>query len=174
MPPPTTTHHQPKYIHHHLPPSTTTHHQPKYIYHHTQPPKNGPAPSKSQNILIYCITSFWHCFNSFFFYEMQYSFPWWRFCVMKFWSVCFSNSKFLLHFTIFKFFKLMFQEFKLTRFKSWLQYFICFINKIVMLTYYQESKQPKKTDHYIYWIMCRIPPGACCYASTVNFNVEQS
>ena len=44
------------------------------------------------------ITSFWHCFNSFFFYKMQYSFPWRRFCVIKLWSVCFSNSKFLRHF----------------------------------------------------------------------------
>ena len=36
-------------------------------------------------------------FNSFFFFELQYSFPWRRFCVIKFWSVRFSNSKFLLH-----------------------------------------------------------------------------
>ena len=67
-PPHTTIHYQPKYIHHHPPPltisqkrstttnyhpppsTTTTHHRPKYIYHH---PKNGPPPSKSQNIFMY-------------------------------------------------------------------------------------------------------------------------
>ena len=64
---------------------------------------NHPAKAK---IYSY-ITSFRHCFNSLFFLEMQYSFPWRRFCVIKFWSVRFSNSKFLLHsihFTIFKIF----------------------------------------------------------------------
>ena len=35
---------------------------------------------------------------------MQYSFPWWRFCVIKFWLVRFPNSKFLLHFMFFKIF----------------------------------------------------------------------
>ena len=35
--PPTTTHHQPKYIHTHPPPSTTTHHQPKYVHYHSPP-----------------------------------------------------------------------------------------------------------------------------------------
>ena len=132
----TTTHHQPKYIqnhpttHHHSQSSTTTRYQPEYIPHHPplpitsqnisttthNQPKNGPPPSKSQNMFIYSITSFWHCFNSFFFYEMQCSFPWWRFCVKKFWSVCFTSSKFLLHFTMFIFFKFIFQEFKFTRF----------------------------------------------------------
>ena len=91
-------------------------------------------------------------------------FVWWSFDQFVFQT---QNFYYILQFL--SFFKLIFQEFKFTRF-----IFICFINKIVMLTYYQESKQPKKTDHYIYWIMCRIPPGACCYASTVNFNVEQS
>ena len=131
MPPSTTTHHQPKYIDHHpplpitihhhptpakiYPPppttsqniSTTTHHQPKYIYHHTPSPRNWTT-SKSQNIFIYCISSFLHCFNSFFFYEMQYSFCDnlnFIFCVIKFWTACFSNSKFLLHFTIYKIFE---------------------------------------------------------------------
>ena len=73
-PPPTTSQNIFPTIHHHPPPakiyspppttsqniSTTTHHHPK----------NGLRPSKSQNIFIHC--SFWHCFNSFFFFEMQY------------------------------------------------------------------------------------------------------
>ena len=42
-----------------------------------------------------------------------------------------------------------------------------------MLTYYWESKQPKKTDYYIYWIMRHIS-GTCCYSSTMNFSVEKS
>ena len=116
MPPPTTTHHQPKYVHHHPPPSTTTHHQPKYIHHHPPPAKvYPPLPTISQKMdhhlakaKIYSyITSFRHCFNSSFFFEVHYSFPWQRFCVIKFWSVRFLNSKFLLHsvqFTIFKIF----------------------------------------------------------------------
>ena len=113
MPPPTTTHHDP-------PLSTTTHHQPKYVHHHPPPPTtsqkyfhNHAPPAKmylplttiSQKmdhhpaiIKIYSyITSFRHCFNSFIFFEMQYSFPWRRFCVIKFLSVCFSNFNFLLH-----------------------------------------------------------------------------
>ena len=76
-----------------MPSPTTSHHQPKYIHHH-------PAKAK---IYSY-ITSYWHCFNSFLTYEMQYSFPWWRFCVIKFWLVRFPNSKFLLHFMFFKIF----------------------------------------------------------------------
>ena len=84
--------------HHHLPPAkiyppppTTSQYISTTAYHF---PKNGPPPRKSQNILIYNL--FRYCFNSFFFFEMQYSFPW-RFCVIKFWSVRFSNSKFSLH-----------------------------------------------------------------------------
>ena len=104
-----TTHHDP-------PPSTTTHHQPKYVHHHPPTAKIYPRlltisqkmdhhPTKAK--IYWYITSFRHCINSFFFFEMQFSFPWWRFCVIKFWSVRFSNSKFLLHsvhFTIFKIF----------------------------------------------------------------------
>ena len=108
----TTTHHEPKYIHHHPPPAkiyqpthTTTHHQLKYINHHPPPPEKWTTSQQiPKNIRI---PSFWHCFSSFFFFKMQYSFPWRRFCVIKFWSVCFSNSKFLLHFTIFKIFKVL-------------------------------------------------------------------
>ena len=113
----TTTYQQPKYIHHHPSPPTTSqniltithYHQPPAKVYPPPPttsqntstttynfPKNGPPPRKSQNIFIYI--SFWHCCNSFFFLEMKYSFPWWRFCVTKFWSVCFSSSKFLLTF----------------------------------------------------------------------------
>ena len=121
--PPTTTHHHPQQpttsqnisttTHHHPPPAkiyppppTTTHQQPKYIHHHPPPAKvYPPLPTISQKMdhhpakakIYWYITSFRHCFNSFFFFEMQYSFPWWRFCVIKFWSVRFSNSKFLLH-----------------------------------------------------------------------------
>ena len=113
-----TTHHHPPpptMTHHHPPPrTTTTHHQPKYIHHHPPPAKIYPRlPTISQKMdhhpakakTYSYITSVRHCFNSFFFFEMQYFFPWWRFCVIKFWSVRFSNSKFLLHsvhFTIFK------------------------------------------------------------------------
>ena len=131
-PPPTTTHHPPPptTTHHHspAPPTTsqnistttdyhsplftTTHQQPKNIHHHPPPDKiYPPLPTTSQKMdhptkaKIYSnITSLWHCSNSFFFFEMQYSFPWRRFCVIKFWPVCFSNSKFLLHFTIFNIF----------------------------------------------------------------------
>ena len=100
MPPPTTTHH-------HSPPSITTHRQPIYIHDHPPPAKIYPPPhTTSQKIdhhpakaKIYSyITSFWHCFNSFFSIEMQYCFPWRRFCVTRFWSVRFSSSKFLLIF----------------------------------------------------------------------------
>ena len=108
MPPPTT-HHQPKYIHHHPPPAKMYHHYPlplTTIHQHVSPPKiYPPLPITSQKMdqqptkaKIYSyVTSFWHCFNSVFFFEMWYSFPWRRFCVIKFWSVCFSNSKFLLY-----------------------------------------------------------------------------
>ena len=106
-PPPSST------TYHHLPPPTTiqnicttTHHQPKYIHHYLPFPKKMDHHLAKAKIYWY-ITSFRHYFNSFFFFEMQYSFPWWRFCVIKFWSVRFSNSKFLLHsvhFTIFKIF----------------------------------------------------------------------
>ena len=78
----TTTHHQPKYRYHHPPPAkiyppppTTTHHQTKYIHHHPPPPtttqKEDHHPAKGK---IYSnITSFWHCFNSFFFFEIRYT-----------------------------------------------------------------------------------------------------
>ena len=97
----TTTNHHPKPAKTYLPPHTTTH----KMDHHSVKAK-----------IYFYITSFWHCFNSFFFYKMQYSFPWRRFCVIKFWSVCFSNSKFQWHFTYLRFFKFIFQEFKVTRF----------------------------------------------------------
>ena len=106
--------------HHHPPPptngqnmSTTTSHEPKCI-HHPSPAKIYPLLSTiSQKVdhhptkaKIYSyITSFGHCCNSFFFFKMRYSFLWQRFCVIKFCSVRFWNSKFLLHsvhFTIFK------------------------------------------------------------------------
>ena len=122
----TTTHHQPKYIHRHhplsakiYPPpptisqniSTTTHHQSKYIHHHPPPAKIYlPLPTTSQKLdhqpakaKVYSyITSFWDCFNNFFFFEMQYSFPWRRFCVIKFWSVGFLSSKVLTPATLLK------------------------------------------------------------------------
>ena len=117
MPPPTTTHHHPPPSKIYPPPSTTTHYQPKYVHHHPPPAKiYPPLPTISQKMdhhpakaKIYSyITSFRHCFNSFFFFEMQYSFLWQRFCVIKFWSVRSSNSKFPLysvHFAIFKSFE---------------------------------------------------------------------
>ena len=142
-----TTYHQPKYVHHHPPPvkicpprpTTThqylpkTHYQPKYIHHHPPLAKiYPPLPTSSQKMdhhhakaKIYSyITSFRHCVNSFFFFEMHYSFPWWRFCAIKFWSVCFSNSRFplhLVHFTIFKsFWSLCFTSLRLQ------VYIVCF------------------------------------------------
>ena len=63
-----TTHHDP-------PPSTTTHHQPKYVHHHPPPAKiYPPLPTISQKMdhhpakakMYSYITSFRHCFNSFF------------------------------------------------------------------------------------------------------------
>ena len=72
------------------------------------------------------ITSLRHCFNSFFFFEMQYSFPWRRFCVIKFWSVRFSNSKFLLQSVHFTIFKSMFHEFKVGLSLSKKIFFFCF------------------------------------------------
>ena len=106
----------PTTIHQHPPPAKICPPPPTTTHHHPPPAKiYPPLPTISQKMdhhpakaKIYSyITSFRHCFNSFFFFEMQYSFPWWRFCVIKFWSVRFSNSKFLLHsvhFTIFKIF----------------------------------------------------------------------
>ena len=99
------THHQPKYIYHHPPPPTTSQSISTTTHHHPAPAKiYPPLPTICQKMdrhhtksKIYSyITSFRHCFNSSFFFKMQYYFPWWRFCVIKFWSVCFLNSKFLL------------------------------------------------------------------------------
>ena len=76
--PSTTIHHHPKPAKISLAPPTTTHYQPKYIHHHP------PPPTTSQNIsttthninhhsakakICSYITSFWHCFNRFFFFE---------------------------------------------------------------------------------------------------------
>ena len=66
----TTIHLQPKYIHHHPPPPTTSQNISNTTHHH---PKNGPLPSKSQNIFIYNLLL--TLFNSFFFFDTQYSFP---------------------------------------------------------------------------------------------------
>ena len=84
------------------------HHPPRpTLHHHLLPAKIHPSlPTTSQKMdhhpakaKIYSyVTSFWHCFNSFFFFEMQYCFPSRRFCVTKFRSVRFSSSKFLLTF----------------------------------------------------------------------------
>ena len=116
----TTTHHQPKYIHH--PPPTTTSQNISTTTHHYWPPAkiHLPPPTTTQKIdhhpakaKVYSyVTSFCHCFNSFFFFEMQYFFLWWRFFVIKFWSVCFSNLRFLLHFTFKVFWSLYFKSLK--------------------------------------------------------------
>ena len=66
----TTIHLQPKYIYHHPPPPTTSQNISNITHHH---PKNGPLPSKSQNIFIYNLLL--TLFNSFFFFDTQYSFP---------------------------------------------------------------------------------------------------
>ena len=60
---------------------TTTHHQPKYIYHHPPPAKTYLPPHTTTQKMDHSIkakicsfiTSFRHCFNTFFFNEMQYS-----------------------------------------------------------------------------------------------------
>ena len=119
-------HHSPRptTTHHHTPPSTTSQNISTTTHHHSPSAKRDPPlPTTThrhplpplttgQNIstttqkmdhhpvkakIYSCITSFWYCFNSFFFFEMQYYFPWRRLRVTKFW-----NSKFLLYFTIFK------------------------------------------------------------------------
>ena len=107
MPRLTTTHHDPPPAKIYPPTPTTTHHLSKYIHHHPAPAKiYPPPPTISQKMdhhhakaKIYSyIISFWHCFKSFFFLEMQYCIPSRRFCVTKFRSVGFSSSKFLLTF----------------------------------------------------------------------------
>ena len=105
----------PTKTHHHPPPpttsqniSTTTHCQPPPFTatHHHKPPAKiyPPLPTTSQRTnhhpakgrICSYITSFWHFFNSFFFFEMQYSFLWRKFCVIKF----FKFSKFFKVFQI--------------------------------------------------------------------------
>ena len=123
MPSPNTTHHywlSPATTHNHPPLFTTTQNNPKVlttIYHNPPSvkicttthhhPKNEPPPAKSK-ISSY-ISTFWHCFESFFFFKTQNSYTWRRFCMINFWLVGLSNSKTLLQFMIFKF---IFQEFK--------------------------------------------------------------
>ena len=109
--------------HHHPPPSTTTENISTATHHHAPPAKTYLPPHTTNQKMDHhsgkdtqYIASFWHCFNSFFFYKMQYSSPWRRFGLIKVWSVCFSNSKFLLYFTYLRFIKFIFQEFKFTRF----------------------------------------------------------
>ena len=60
----TTTHLQPKYIHHHPPLPTTSQNISNTTHHHR---KNGPLPSKSQNIFIYNLLL--TLLNSFFFFD---------------------------------------------------------------------------------------------------------
>ena len=81
--------------------TTTYHHRPPTKIHPPIPTisqKWTTTPQKPKYIHVDIALSF-------FFFQMQYSFPWRRFCGIKFWSVRFSKSKFLLHsvyFTIFK------------------------------------------------------------------------
>ena len=74
--------------------STTTHYHPPPAKIYPPPPNTSPKmdhhPAKAK-IYSY-ITCSWHCFN------MQYCFPWRRFCMTKFWSVRFLSSKILLTF----------------------------------------------------------------------------
>ena len=97
MPPSTETHHHPPSANIYPPPPTISQNISTTTHHHLPPAKMYPPPptttTTTQNMghhsseaKIYSyITSFWHCFNSFFFFEMQYSFLWQRFCVIKFW-----------------------------------------------------------------------------------------
>ena len=124
-PAPTSTYQHPPPAKMYPPQPTTIHHLPKYIPHHPLPTTTSqnisitiprlakiypPLPTTSQKVDHHpakakrysYITSFWHCFNSFFFFEMQYSFQWRRFCVIKFWSIYFSNHNFLLQSMILK------------------------------------------------------------------------
>ena len=66
----TTTHHHPSPAKIYPPPPTTNQNISTTTYHF---PKNGPPPHKIQNLFIYNLLR--HCFNSSFFFEMQYSFP---------------------------------------------------------------------------------------------------
>ena len=112
-PPSISTHHQPKYVHHHpLPPttsqniSTTTHYHPKHIHHYLPFPKKWTTtPQKSKYIHIWppLDIALTVSFSS----KCNIPFRDGDFFVIKFWSVRFSNSKFLLHsilFTVFKIF----------------------------------------------------------------------
>ena len=117
MLPPTTTHHHPQPAKIYPPQTTTIHHLPKYIPHHPIPTTTSQnisttilrlakiyplLPTTSQKVDHHptkakkysYITSFWHCFNSFFFFEMQYSFQWRDFV----WS---SFDQFVFQITIF-------------------------------------------------------------------------
>ena len=83
------------------------HHPPRpTIHHHPLPVKiHPPLPTTSQKMdhhsakaKIYSyVTSFWHYFNSFFFFEMQYCFPWRRFCLKIFDKFAFQVPNFYLH-----------------------------------------------------------------------------
>ena len=81
---------------HHQPPSTTPYHQPKHIYHHTQASKNGLPLIKNQNIFLYNLLL---TFQQFLFLQNALFLSVTEILYAKFWSVCFSNSIFLRHFT---------------------------------------------------------------------------
>ena len=108
MRPLTTIHHQPKYIHHQPPPTTTTHQQPKYIHHHSPPPTiHPPLPTTTQKMDYHPAKAKIYSYIAPFDIVLTVSFsskskpPWWRFCVIKFWSARFSNSKNVTLFKIF-------------------------------------------------------------------------
>ena len=131
MPRPTTTHHHPPPSKIYPPPPTTTHHQPKlYPPLPTISQKMDYHPAKAKTYSY--ITSIRYCFNSFLFFKMQYYFPWRRFCVIDFDQFVFKfqiSTTFSTFYDIYDFLKVMFNEFKFTRFILFV-----FINKIVMLT----------------------------------------
>ena len=73
---------------------TTTKYHPTPAKIYLPPPTNIQKmdyhPTKTK--IYSSITSCWHCFNSFFFFKIQYSFPWRRFCVIKFFKFKISTT----------------------------------------------------------------------------------
>ena len=112
------------------PPTTTHHHPPPPMTIHQQPPLATiyPPPSTTTQKMdhhwakakIYsCITSFWHCFNSFVFFKMRYVTE--ILCDKVLIRSFFKFKISATFYDISDFLKFILQEFKVTRF-----IFVCF------------------------------------------------
>ena len=107
-PPPTTTHHQPKYIHRHPPPPTTSQNIFTTTHHHLPPAKiHSPPPTTTQKLDYHPAKAKIYPYIAPFDIALTVSFSSKsNISVME--ILCdkfvFSNSKFVLHFTLFKFF----------------------------------------------------------------------